>query len=330
MGLLMNGQWKDEWYDNDNSKGEFVRGVSTFRHWISTQKSQNIDDSYFPPAKGRYHLFVSYACPWAHRTLILRNLKKLNEVISVSVVQPHMLDKGWVFADNDPSLKKIGLELKYLHQLYTTTVPNFTGRVTVPVLWDKKQNRIVSNESSEIIRMFNSAFHEFSDADFDFYPEPLRESIDSINELVYQNINNGVYKCGFATTQQAYEISFDHLFTALDSIEKRLGQHRYLIGNRITEADWRLFTTLVRFDVVYFGHFKTNRNRIADFPNLSNYLKDLYQVPGVKETVHLEHIKQHYYFSHSTINPTRVVPKGPNTDFASKHDRDRFLAEPQN
>jgi len=325
MGLLVKGQWHDEWYDTFRSGGEFIRNDTQFRNWIT------VDGSPGPSGKGgfiaepgRFHLYVSLACPWAHRTLIFRKLKQLEEVISVAVVDPHMMQHGWVFSgDFDSTLDEVNGH-DNLHQLYTQADSDYSGRVTVPVLWDKQQQTIVSNESSEIIRMFNSAFNAYTGVKDDYYPRALREEIDTINAFVYDNINNGVYRCGFATAQAAYELAFDRLFDALDEVEQRLERQRYLVGSQITEADWRLFTTLLRFDAVYVGHFKCNRQRIADYPNMSHYLRELYQQPGIAETVNMTHIKQHYYYSHDTINPTRIVPKGPLQDFSAAHNRNRF------
>ncbi len=320
MGLLIEGEWHDRWYDTSKSEGRFTRNASQFRNWITADGSAGpTGEAGFKAEAERYHLYVSLACPWAHRTLIFRKLKQLESLVDVTVVAPHMLEQGWEF---DPPEPLYGLY--YAHQLYTRADASYTGRVTVPILWDGKQQRIVSNESSEIIRMFNSAFNDLTGNRDDYYPEELRDQIDKINVPVYENINNGVYKCGFATTQPAYEEGFDALFSALDAVESRLDRHRYLVGNRLTEADWRLFTTLVRFDAVYYSHFKCNRQRIADYANLSNYLRDLYQYPGIRETVDMDHIKQHYYYSHQSINPTRIVPKGPELDLDAPHDRDRF------
>ncbi len=278
----------------------------------------------FKAEPGRYHLYVSLACPWAHRTLIFRALKKLEDVISVSVVHPYMGPDGWTFRTEDGATGDTLYGLDFLHQIYTMADPVYSGRVTVPVLWDKQEKTIVSNESSEIIRMLNSAFDEWGDAGVDLCPPALRGEIDDLNAFIYPAINNGVYRAGFATSQAAYEEAFHALFSALDQLEERLSTQRYLTGERVTEADWRLFTTLVRFDPVYVGHFKCNLRRIADYPNLSNYLRDLYQVPGVAGTVNLFHIKAHYYGSHPTINPTGVVPLGPVLDYEAPHDRDRF------
>ena len=311
MGRLIDGVWHDDGYDTGKTGGRFVRSDSAFRDWVTADGSSG-----FAAAAGRYRLFVSLACPWAHRTLILRKLKSLEAAIPVVIVDALMLDQGWVLPDGTP-----------LHTLYTQARPDFSGRVTVPVLWDEATATIVNNESSEIVRMFNRAFDAFADASVDFYPEPLRDRIDGINALVYEKINNGVYRAGFATTQEAYEEAFDALFETLDHLEMRLGGQRYLVGGRVTEADWRLFTTLVRFDAVYVGHFKCNRCRIADYPNLGNYLRDLYQVPGVAETVDIGHIKRHYHGSHASINPAGVVPKGPHLDFTAPHDRDRTYGD---
>ncbi|MBM7036733.1 glutathione S-transferase family protein [Vibrio ulleungensis] len=311
MGKLVNGAWHDVWYDTKSSKGKFVREDAGFREWIVDEP-----DAKFAPESGRYHLYVSLACPWAHRTLIFRKLKGLESHITVSVVSPDMLSEGWQF-DAPETL----FGFTRMHQVYTKAKPDYTGRVTVPVLWDKFTNTIVSNESSEIIRMFNSAFNGLTGNTLDFYPEALRPAIDAWNEDIYPNINNGVYRSGFATTQQAYEEAYDALFDALDRVDAHLATHRYLTGNEMTEADWRLFTTLIRFDAVYVGHFKCNKQRIADYSNLQGYMKELYQTAGVSETVSLEHIKRHYYFSHAGINPTQVVPKGPVLDLDSDHGR---------
>lgn len=319
MGLLVNGSWKTDWYDTKSSGGEFIRTETSFRHKVTADGSSN-----FPAESGRYHLYVSLACPWAHRTLIFRRLKKLESVISVSVVQAFMGENGWTFTDTSGAFPDHLYGLQYLYQVYLKAKPDYTGRVTVPILWDKETETIVNNESSEIIRMLNSEFNQFTECKEDYYPTSLIPEIDAINDRVYHQINNGVYKCGFATTQAAYNQSFEALFALLDEIEDRLSRQRFLVGNTLTEADWRLFTTLVRFDAVYYSHFKCNLRRIADYPNLSHYLRDLYQTPGVKETVHLAQIKEHYYASHETINPTRIVPLGPLLDFDAPHDRERF------
>ncbi|MEZ5889953.1 MAG: glutathione S-transferase family protein [Xanthobacteraceae bacterium] len=325
MGLLVDGVWQDQWYDTKASGGRFVRSDSTFRNWVTPDGGPGPSgEGGFAAAPGRYHLYVSLACPWAHRTLILRKLKNLEDAISVSVVSPHMGDAGWTFDESHGSTGDAINGATTLADIYRLADPRYTGRVTVPVLWDKTRRTIVNNESSEIIRMLNSAFDAFTDAKTDFYPPELRPEIDDVNAFVYRTINNGVYRAGFATTQAAYEEAFLALFDALDTIEQRLASQRYLIGGVITEADIRLFTTLVRFDAVYVGHFKCNLRRIADYPNLSNYLRDLYQAPGFGETVNLDHIKQHYYGSHRRINPTGIVPLGPALDFSTPHDRGRF------
>ncbi|KFB09457.1 glutathione S-transferase family protein [Nitratireductor basaltis] len=325
MGLLVDGKWQDKWYDTSKTGGRFQRSKSQFRDFVTPDGAPAEGrERGFKAEAGRYHLYVSLACPWAHRTLIFRKLKKLEDVISVSVVHHFMGKNGWTFLEEDGATGDDLYGLDYLHQIYTKADPNYSGRVTVPVLWDKKTETIVSNESAEIIRMLNTAFDEFGDASLDFYPQELREEIDDINALVYDNINNGVYKAGFATTQEAYEEAFDALFDALDQVEDRLSRQRYLAGDKLTEADWRLFTTLVRFDAVYVGHFKCNLRRIADYPNLSNYLRELYQIEGVAETVNMHHIKAHYYGSHGTINPTGVIPKGPELHLDAPHDRDRL------
>ncbi|MBA3562632.1 MAG: glutathione S-transferase family protein [Gammaproteobacteria bacterium] len=328
MGLLVNGKWQDRWYDTSKWGGRFERQAASFRHWITPDGSPGESGAGgFPAAAGRYHLYVSLACPWASRTLVLRKLKGLEDAISVSSVKPHMLENGWEFGragSEDASLADPLYCRRFLHEIYTLAEPEYTGRVTVPVLWDKEQEAIVNNESAEIIRMLNDAFGDFAAHGTDYYPAALRGEIDRINDVVYRNVNNGVYRCGFATSQEAYEEGFDALFATLDELDARLGRQRYLVGSRLTEADWRLFTTLVRFDVVYYGHFKANLHRVADYPNLSNYLRDLYQHDGVAATVDFGHIKQHYYYSHGNINPTRVVPKGPAQDLDAPHDRGRF------
>ncbi len=327
MGLLVDGKWVDRWYDTKESGGKFQRQDSQWRDWVTRDGEPAKGRTRgFRAEPGRYHLYVSLACPWAHRTLILRVLKKLENIISVSVVHHHMGKDGWTFVMQDGATGDTLYGLDFLHEIYTKADPGYSGRVTVPVLWDKQGETIVSNESSEIMRMLNSAFDEWGDASLDFYPEGLRAEIDSINAAVYPAVNNGVYRAGFATTQAAYEEAFGELFAMLDSLEQRLAGQRYLAGDRITEADWRLFTTLVRFDPVYVGHFKCNLRRIADYPNLWNYTCDLFQVPGVAGTVNMHHIKWHYYGSHASINPTGVVPVGPEIDYAMPHDRARFTS----
>lgn len=322
MGLLVDGKWQDKWYDTDKNDGKFEREAAQLRNWVTADGSAGeTGEAGFKAEPDRYHLYVSLACPWAHRTLIFRTLKNLEKFITVSVVSPDMLKNGWEFDKNNHSTGDKLFDSSYLYEIYTKNNPNYSGRVTVPVLWDKKQNKIVSNESADIIRMFNSAFNELTGNNDDYYPDDLREAIDEINSLVYSNINNGVYKTGFATTQSAYEEAFDELFKALDEVESILKESRYLTGDKITEADWRLFTTLVRFDSVYYGHFKCNLHTIGSYPALSNYLRELYQVQGVKETTDFYHIKRHYYFSHDMINPTQVVPKGPELDLTKAHNR---------
>ncbi|MDN3610372.1 glutathione S-transferase family protein [Vibrio ostreicida] len=311
MGKLVEGVWHDTWYDTKASSGQFVREDAGFRHWIKKHP-----DSRFIPESGRYHLYVSLACPWAHRTLIFRRLKKLESHIDVTVVCPDMMNEGWQMGLPEPLFGHTRM-----HQVYTQATPDYSGRVTVPVLWDKKHNTIVSNESSEIIRMFNSEFDDISSNTMDYYPAALRDAIDQWNDYIYPRINNGVYRCGFATSQTAYEEAYDSLFEALETVDRHLSSQRYLVGDQITEADWRLFTTLVRFDAVYVGHFKCNKKRIADYPNLQGYLKELYQVEGIAQTTDFYHIKRHYYFSHTGINPTQIVPKGPELDLMSHHER---------
>ncbi len=324
MGRLVDGQWKDEWYDTEASGGEFVREDPGWRNWVTADGSPGpTGEGGFEAAAGRYHLYVSLACPWAHRTLILRALKELDAVIGVSVVHPHMLEDGWTFDAGFSGSTGDRLHgAAFLRELYVRAKPDYTGRVTVPVLWDTERNTIVSNESADIVRMLDSAFDAFTDVDAVFSPADLRADIDAINAEVYANVNNGVYRCGFATRQSAYEAAFEDLFTSLDALEVRLTGSRFLVGGVITEADWRLFTTLVRFDAVYFGHFKCNRRRIDDYPALSGYLRDLYQYPGVAGTVSLEQIKAHYYYSHHMINPTRIVPVGPALDLLADPGRD--------
>jgi putative glutathione S-transferase len=328
MSTLLEGGICENWMGQVIQKGEFVREDSQFRHWVTPDgQAGPSGEGGFPAEAGRYHLYVSLACPWAHRTLIFRKLKKLEHVISVSVVEPDMLENGWEFAKTGSGTTDTVNGFDYAWQLYRLAQEDYTGQVTVPILWDKKRRTIVNNESSEIIRMLNSAFNAFTDVEDDYYPQGLRTEINVVNSIVYDNVNNGVYRCGFARSQEAYDRAFDRLFDALDMLEQRLAGQRYLLGNVRTEADWRLFTTLVRFDVVYYGHFKCNLRRISDYPNLSNYLRDLYQYPGIAETVNLAHIKRHYYYSHESINPYRIVPKGPAMDLNAPHDRDRFASE---
>ena len=306
MGLLVDGEWRDKWYDTGKHGGKFVREDAGFREWIRADGSTP-----FTPAAGRYHLYVSLACPWAHRTLVFLALKGLQDVITVDVVDWFMGENGWTFRQRDGATGDSLYGSDFLHEIYTRARPDYTGRVTTPTLWDRETGTIVNNESADIIRMLNSEFEEFAGNSIDLYPESLRDEIDAVNEDVYHNVNNGVYKTGFATTQEAYEEAFDALFAGLDRLEKRLEGRDWLVGDRQTEADWRLFTTLVRFDPVYHGHFKCNRQMIRDFPNLRRYLVRLYHEPGIAETTDFLHIRNHYYQSHGNINPTRVVPKGP-------------------
>ena len=323
MGLLVDGEWRDQWYDTKATGGRFKRDISRFRNWVTADgRAGPTGASGFEARPDRYHLYVSYACPWAHRTLIFRKLKGLEDMIPVSVVHWYMVENGWTFADGDGVISDPIHDADYMYQVYQAADASYTGRVTVPVLWDKEKQTIVSNESADIIRMLNSAFDGIGATEGDYYPEPLREEIDEINARVYSTVNNGVYKAGFATSQEAYEEAVEPLFESLEWLDGRLSTQRYLLGDRITEADWRLFTTLLRFDPVYVGHFKCNRRRIVDFENLWPYVRDLYQVPGVADTVHMDHIKSHYYGSHDTINPTRIVPVGPDIDYSEPHGRD--------
>ncbi len=323
MGLLIDGQWHDRWYDTKATEGRFVRTEAQFRSWITADGSAGPSgDGGFKAEPDRYHLYVSYACPWAHRTLIYRVLKGLEDMISLSVVDWFMGEVGWTF--NNAELPDTINNAELLHEVYTAAQKDYSGRVTVPVLWDKESGTIVSNESSEIIRMLNSAFDDVGATPGDYYPENLRAEIDALNERIYDTVNNGVYKSGFATTQEAYEQAVTPLFDSLDWLDERLSSQRYLTGDRITEADWRLLTTLLRFDPVYVGHFKCNVRRISDYPNLSGYVRDLYQQPGVAATLRLDHIKSHYYGSHESINPTRIVPVGPVIDYSAPHDRARL------
>lgn len=314
MGKLIDGVWQDIWYDTKSHGGKFMREDAGFRDWIEPAASAK-----FAAESGRYHLYVSLACPWAHRTLIFRELKQLQDHIDVTIVCPDMLNQGWTFGIPEPLHG-----YRRLHELYTHAKPDYTGRVTVPVLWDKKLDTIVSNESSEIIRMFNSAFNQITDNHLDFYPEFLHSKINEWNDFIYESINNGVYRCGFATTQPAYEAAYKQLFAALDKIDAHLKYSRYLCGDQLTEADWRLYTTLVRFDAVYFGHFKCNKKRIADYVHLQNYLRELYQMPAAHATTDFYHIKRHYYFSHKQINPTQIVPAGPELSLDLPHHRDEM------
>jgi putative glutathione S-transferase len=310
-----------EFPNETGRRGEFVRQNSAFRGWLTADGSSG-----YRAEPGRYHLYVSYACPWAHRAIILRKLKGLEDAIGMTVVDPVRDQRGWAFTDEVGGPDPVN-GFRFLAEAYHATDPTFEGRVTVPVLWDRKSGRIVNNESSEIIRMLNSEFDSWAThPNVDFYPEALRERIDAVNANVYENVNNGVYRCGFATTQEAYDEAFEKLFAALERLEARLASQRFLLGGTQTEADWRLFTTLVRFDPVYYGHFKCNERRLVDYSNLWAYTRDLYQTPGVAETVNLDHIKRHYYLTHHTINPTGVVPRGPVIDYRAPHDRAEAVA----
>lgn len=321
MGQLVDGVWHDVWYDTKSTGGAFKRTTAKFRNWITADGSAGPSGvGGFAAESGRYHLYVSYACPWAHRTLIFRQLKGLVPHISVSVVHPDMLSEGWTFETDDKGATGDTLfGLPFARDIYIKADPEISGRVTVPILWDKKQNTIVSNESSEIIRMFNSAFNALTGNTNDYWPAEKRDAIEEVNDRVYDTVNNGVYKSGFATTQAAYDAAVTPLFDTLDWLEDRLSQKRYLMGDQITEADWRLWTTLVRFDPVYHLHFKCNKKRIVDYPNLWGYTRELYQVPGVSETVNMDHIVRHYHYSHETINPNRIIPINPNLDFDAAH-----------
>ena len=307
MGLLIDGQWRDAWYDTSKSGGAFIRQASTFRRWVTADGSSG-----FPAAAGRYHLYLALACPWCHRTLLFRTLKRLESVISVSFVEPLMLEHGWSFAEPDPLTGA-----RHVYEIYQRADLHYTGRATVPILWDKQSGTIVNNESSDIVRMLNREFAAFTDDRTDYYPAELAAEIDAVNARIYDTVNNGVYKAGFATQQDAYEAAVRTLFETLDWIEARLSKQRYLVDDRLTEADWRLFPTLVRFDAVYYGHFKCNLRHVYEYPALWDYTRALYQVPGVAETVDLRNFKTHYYGSHRTINPTGIIPLGPNIDFSA-------------
>ncbi|MDT0634642.1 glutathione S-transferase family protein [Spectribacter hydrogenoxidans] len=322
MGLLIDGVWHDQWYDTDSTGGRFERNEASFRHWITADgRPGPSGEGGFAAEPGRYHLYVSRACPWAHRTLIYRKLKGLEDMISLSVTHWFMGDKGWTFAEGPGVVPDPIHDADYIHQVYQAAVPDMTGRCTVPLIWDKQRQTIVTNESAEIIRMFNSAFDSVGATPGDYCPADQRDEIDALNERIYHTVNNGVYKAGFATTQQAYEEAVAPLFDTLDFLEDRLSRQRYLCGDAITEADWRLLPTLLRFDLVYHGHFKCNRRRIVDYPNLWGYTRDLYQQPGIADTCNFDHAKRHYYESHDTVNPTRIVPVGPDMDLDAPHGR---------
>jgi putative glutathione S-transferase len=323
MGLLVDGVWKDQWYDTKSTGGKFERTTAKFRNWITADGGAGPTGSDgFKAESGRYHLYVSYACPWAHRALIFRKLKGLTDHIDVSAVHPDMMSDGWTFeTDAHGATGDTLYGLPFARDIYTKADPQVSGRVTVPILWDKQRETVVSNESSEIIRMFNSAFDGLTGNTRDFWPAHLRDAIEPVNTRIYDTVNNGVYRCGFATTQEAYDEAVGPLFDSLDWIEGILAENRYLMGDTLTEADWRLFTTLVRFDPVYVLHFKCNRRRIVDYPNLWAYTRELFQMDGVAETVNLNHIVRHYHYSHETINPNRIIPTGPAIDWMEPHGR---------
>ena len=323
MGQLVDGVWHDVWYDTESTGGAFKRSTSKFRNWVTADGSAGPSgNDGFKAESGRYHLYVSYACPWAHRALVFRAIKGLTDHMGISVVHPHMLSEGWTFeTDRDGATGDTLYGLPYLRDIYLRADPQISGRVTVPVLWDTQQNTIVSNESAEIIRMFNNAFDGITGNTDDYWPEELREAIEPVNDRIYNTVNNGVYKAGFATSQEAYDEAVHPLFDSLDWLEDRLSSNRYLMGDQITEADWRLWTTLIRFDSVYHQHFKCNRRRIMDYPNLWGFTRELYQWPGVAETVNLDHIVQHYHYSHDTINPHRIIPINPPLPLNAPHHR---------
>ena len=326
MGLLVNGEWRDQWYDTKSTGGKFERSKAQFRHWVTKDGAAGPSgEASFKAEAGRYHLYVSYACPWAHRTLIYRALKGLEDMIDVSFVHWLMRENGWTFDKDDHGIVKDNLfNFDFAHQIYTKADPDYTGRVTVPILWDKQKNTIVSNESSEIIRMFNTAFDAIGATPGDYYPEDLRAQIDELNDFIYDKVNNGVYKAGFATSQQAYEEAVYPLFEALDTLEERLSKSRYLLGDRLTEADLRFFPTLYRFDAIYVGHFKCGLKRLIDYPNLWAYTRDIYAIDAIKRTVNLEHARRHYYESHTMINPTGVVTIAPQIDWDAPHHREKL------
>ncbi len=331
MGLLINGEWHDDWYDTESTQGRFEREAATFRDWVTPDGEPRSgtsggDGRGFEAEAGRYHLYASYACPWSHRALLFRRLKGLEKIVSLSITHWLMGEHGWTFTAGEGVIGDPHCEADYLYEIYQSADPEFTGRVTVPVLWDTKSRTIVNNESADIIRMFNSAFDDVGAVAGDYYPEPLREDIDAINERVYERVNNGVYKAGFATSQEAYEEAVEPLFETLDWLDDRLARRRYLLGERLTEADWRLFPTLIRFDAVYHGHFKCNLRRIVDYDHLWPYLRDLYQHRDIAGTVRMDHIQRHYYMSHVSINPNGIVPAGPELDLHEAPDRERLAA----
>ncbi|MFL5259414.1 MAG: glutathione S-transferase family protein [Hyphomicrobiales bacterium] len=327
MGRLVQGAWQNEWYDTSRTGGRFERQSAHFRNWVTPDGSPGpTGKDGFKAERGRYHLYVSYACPWAHRTLIMRALKGLEEAIGISVVHWFMGENGWSFEEDDGVMPDPIFNARYLHEIYTAAEPEYTGRVTVPVLWDRQTRTIVSNESADIIRMLNASFDAFSTERADFHPVELHARIDEINSRIYRTVNNGVYRAGFATKQEAYDEAVSALFDTLDWLEGWLSSRRWLMGGRFTEADIRLFTTLVRFDLVYYGHFKCNVRRLVDYPNLWGLTREICQMPEIAPTIRVDHIKGHYYMSHPTINPSRIVPAGPDIDFTTPHGRDRLLA----
>ena len=328
MGQLVDGVWHDVWYDTKSTGGKFVRSTAKFRNWITADGAPGPSgEGGFAAETGRYHLYVSYACPWAHRTLIFRQLKDLTDHITISAVHPDMLSDGWTFeTDNDGATGDTLYGLPFARDIYLKADPKISGRVTVPILWDKQRETIVSNESSEIIRMFNSAFNDLTGNTLDFWPKDHHAEIEEVNARIYDTVNNGVYKSGFATTQEAYDAAIVPLFDTLDWLEKRLLKNRYLMGDQVTEADWRLFPTLLRFDPVYHLHFKCNRRRIIDYPNLWAYTRELYQWPGIAETINFDHIVRHYHYSHESINPNRIIPINPVINWTEPHGRDQALA----
>lgn len=329
MGILIDGVWHEPEPERKNNDGRFDRVESIFRSWVTPDGEPGpTGNGGFAAASGRYHLYISLSCPWAHRTLLIRNLKGLQDVVGVSISHEKTLENSWTFRTDGGIHSDPVNGAEYMHQVYTSAEANYSGRVTVPVLWDRQESTIVNNESSEIIRMFNSAFDRLDNPDIrrdlDLYPEDLRAEIDAVNDDIYENVNNGVYRTGFSRSQEAYDDAVVRVFATLDRMEERLAGQRYLVGDRVTEADWRFFTTLVRFDLVYYAHFKCNLRRLAEYPNLQNYVTELYQMPGVAETVSFEQIKENYYGSQRRVNPTGIVPLGPHVDFTVPHDRDRF------
>jgi len=324
MGMLISGKWVED-EATQNKQGKFVRPDSIFRNWVTSDGSAGPSGhDGFKAEPNRYHLYVSHNCPWAYRTMVLRKLKGLEKFVSVAISASSVKDEGWTYIKEPGCVPDAVNNITYLHEVYTKAEPQYTGRVTVPTLWDRERETIVSNESSEIIRMFNSAFNEIGATSQNYYPDDLRNEIDNINDVIYKNVNNGVYRCGFASTQTAYEEAFDNLFNTLEELEKRLNSDRYLVGGTLTEADWRLFSTLLRFDIVYYGLFKCNKQHIYEYPNLWNFTLELYQYPGISEVTDLDHIKRGYYANMQRLDVKGFVPKGPNLNFSAQHDRDRL------